>query len=98
MQQAIPFQQRLTCRIDEAAMASGLSALDIASLIKKNEIATTLVEERILIVVPSLVARLWGSDANTQTDESRPWQGGLRISGSAKTRISVDADTVHRGK
>jgi hypothetical protein len=33
-----------------------------------------------------------------QSHESRPWQSGLRIAGSAKTRISINADTVHREK
>jgi hypothetical protein len=70
-EQEIPFRQRLTCRIDEASAASGLSPLEIGLLIQKNEIEATVIEEHVLIIVPSLIARLCGSGDYTNTHERR---------------------------
>lgn len=54
----IPFRDRLTCSVDDACDASGLSRSLIYQKLKSGEIESKKVNSRRLIVVPSLIRLL----------------------------------------
>ena len=54
--ETIPFQQRLSCTVNEACNASGLGRTKLYSLIKDGQIKTVHVGKRQLVLVRSLRA------------------------------------------
>jgi excisionase family DNA binding protein len=60
----IPFADRITCNIPEACEVTGLSRSKLYELIASDEIETTTVGRRRLVVVRSLLARFGSKRQN----------------------------------
>jgi excisionase family DNA binding protein len=62
----IPFQERLTCTVDEATQAIGLGRSKVYELIRSRALETTTVGKRRLIYVSSLMGLLRRNSAQCQ--------------------------------
>jgi hypothetical protein len=73
----IPFKDRLTCSVGEAATATSLSRAKIYMLINEGRLQSVHVDKRNLISVPSLL-QLLGTGTGTTTTTATTDRGGAR--------------------